>query len=134
MVTPQTKTIPQSKSTISLFDGIKEGDIVVFISYAWDNEEHKSWVKKLSDDLRKKYSIYTLLDQYLPGGANFIDFMRQGITRYAHKVLVVGSPRYKEKIDSSISGGVLFEDQIMTIELYKGICEKYIPMCKIDRL
>lgn len=98
MVTPQTKTIPQSKSTISLFDGIKEGDVVVFISYAWDNEEHKRWVKKLSDDLRKKYSIYTLLDQYLPGGANLIDFMRQGITRYAHKVLVVGSPRYKEKL------------------------------------
>ena len=131
MVTPQTITTSQLKSTISLFDGIKEGDVVVFISYAWDNEEHKRWVKKLSDDLRTKYGIYTLLDQYLPGGVNLINFMLLGITRYAHKVLVVGSPRYKEKIDSSISGGVLFEDQIMTIELYKGVCEKYIPILRI---
>ena len=38
---------------------------------------------------------------------------------------------YKEKIDNSISGGVLFEDQLISIELYNGVCKKYIPILRI---
>ncbi len=48
---------------LSPFDNIPKGHPVVFISYSWDSEEHKVWVKKLSNDLRTRYSVYTLLDQ-----------------------------------------------------------------------
>lgn len=36
------------KNIPSQFDEIPEGHPVVFISYSWDSEEHKAWVKKLS--------------------------------------------------------------------------------------
>ena len=36
------------KNIPSQFDEISEGHPVVFISYSWDSEEHKAWVKKLS--------------------------------------------------------------------------------------
>lgn len=52
----------------SPFDNIPEGHHVVFISYSWDSDEHKAWVKKLSNDLRTRYSVYTLLDQNNRGG------------------------------------------------------------------
>lgn len=119
---------PEPKTSISQFDDIKEGDIVVFISYAWDSEEHKQWVRKFSDDLRAN-GLYTLLDDYNPGGVSLIDFMRNGI-KLAHKVLVIGSPRYKEKVDAGNPNGVNFEDQILTIELYNGIKEKHIPILR----
>lgn len=121
-------TASPAKSDCTQFAEIQEGDIVVFISYAWDDDNHKKWVRKLSDDLRSK-GLYTLLDDYNPGGVNLIDFMRKGI-KLAHKVLVIGSPRYKEKIDAGAPSGVNFEDQILTIELYNGIKEKYIPVLR----
>ena len=34
-----------------------------FISYAWDNEEHKNWVLKLASDLRH-HGIDAILDQW----------------------------------------------------------------------
>lgn len=48
----------------SQFDDLVKDHLVVFISYSWDSEDHKSWVRKLSDDLRTKYAVNTLLDQY----------------------------------------------------------------------
>lgn len=47
----------------SQFDDLVKDHPVVFISYSWDSEDHKSWVRKLSDDLRTKYAVNTLLDQ-----------------------------------------------------------------------
>ena len=35
----------------SPFDNIPEGHPVVFISYSWDSDEHKAWVKKLSGEI-----------------------------------------------------------------------------------
>lgn len=119
---------PQPRIEYTQFEDIKEDDIVVFISYAWDNEEHKLWVRKLSDDLRAN-GIYTLLDDYNPGGANLLDFMRRGI-KLSRRVLVIGSPRYKQKLDDNSASGVNFEDQIMTIEMFNGVKEKFIPVLR----
>lgn len=110
------------------FADIKDDSIVVFISYAWDDEIHKKWVRKLSDDLRAQ-GIYTLLDDYNPGGTNLLDFMRQGI-KMSRRVLVIGSPKYKQKLDDNNPSGVTFEDQIMTIEIFNGVKEKFIPILR----
>ena len=122
--------IPPTKAPVkteySQFADIKEDSIVVFISYAWDDTEHKQWVRKLSDDLRAN-GVYTLLDDYNPGGANLLDFMRRGI-KMARRVLVIGSPRYKQKLEDCNPSGVAFEDQIMTIEMFNGVQEKFIPI------
>lgn len=130
-----TKSPKMSKKTTqfapppSQLDNIPEGYPVVFISYAWDDEDHKKWVKKLADDLRSK-GVYSLLDQYNPKGESLTKFMVNGI-KVADRVLVIGSPRYKEKIDNPKDhSGVKFEDQILSIDLYHGIERKYIPLLR----
>ena len=65
----------------SQLDQIPNDIPVVFISYSWDNDEHIQWVGNLSRDLREKYRIYTLLDQYNRGGDDLITFMTKGLER-----------------------------------------------------
>lgn len=63
----------------SQFDGISKDRPVVFISYSWDSDEHKQWVRHLSDALRSQYGVYTLLDQYNRSGFDLIQFMTKGL-------------------------------------------------------
>lgn len=121
----------QDFSTIeSLLDNIPNDVPVIFVSYSWDNEEHKKWVRKLSDALRTDYGIYTLLDQYLRKGEDLVNFMLRGI-RIADRVLVIGTPNYKTKSESiEQNGGVKFEDQIITISMYRGAKAKFIPILR----
>lgn len=115
----------------SQFDTIVKGHPIIFISYSWDNKEHMQWVRKLSDDLRTKYSINALLDQYNRGGFDLIQFMRRGIDN-ANRVLLIGTPMYKEKLDNSDgSRGAKFEDQIISLELYHKLgSSKFIPVLR----
>lgn len=113
----------------SQLDQIPEGVPVVFISYSWDSDEHKQWVANLSKDLREKFCVYTLLDQYNHGGDDLITFMRKGL-KQAHRVLIIGTPKYKDKIEKS-SGGAKFEDQVITIELYHDMgSSKFVPILR----
>jgi len=115
---------------LSPFDNIPEGHPVVFISYSWDSEEHKAWVKKLSNDLRTRYSVYTLLDQNNRGGFDLITFMTKGVQR-ADRVLLIGTPEYKRKSELYDSGGVKYEDQLITIELYHKMgSSKFVPILR----
>lgn len=114
----------------SPFDNIPEDHPVVFISYSWDSNEHKAWVKKLSNDLRTKYSVYTLLDQNNRGGYDLITFMTKGVQR-ADRVLLIGTPEYRRKSDLYDGGGVKYEDQLITIELYHKMgSSKFIPVLR----
>lgn len=107
-----------------------DGRPIVFISYAWDDDSHKDWVRKLSDDLRAPYGVYTLLDQYNRGGANLITFMLRGIM-VSKRVLIIGSPLYAKKLDEGLATGAVFEDQIINVEIYNGFGkEKFIPVLR----
>lgn len=104
--------------------------MVVFISYSWDSEGHKMWVKKFADDLGREYGIYVLLDQYCRYGENLILFMQDGIER-SDRVLIIGTPRYKQRIEQN-RGGAKFEEQIISSELYENInTSKYIPIFRV---
>ena len=114
----------------SQLDQIPEGVPVVFISYSWDNEAHKQWVLALSRDLREKFRVYTLLDRYNCGGDDLITFMQKGLKR-ADRVLIIGTPNYKSKLENSDGGGVRFEDQVITISLYKQMDSiKFVPVLR----
>ena len=114
----------------SPFDNIPEGHPVVFISYSWDSDEHKAWVRKLSNDLRTKYSVFTLLDQNNRGGFDLINFMTNGVQR-ADRVLLIGTPEYRRKSELYEGGGVKYEDQLITIELYHKMgSSKFIPVLR----
>lgn len=109
----------------SILGKIPEGHPVVFISYSWDSPEHKAWVAKLADDLTSK-GIFVLFDDYLDSGTTLPMFMEYGIVR-SDKVLIIGTPKYKEKC-TGISSGVAFEDTIIRGSMFQNLgTKKFIP-------
>lgn len=110
----------------TVFDKLPKGkNPIVFISYSWDSDEHKEWVKNFALGLRER-GIFVLLDQFYEEGGDLVNFMISGI-RNADRVLVIGTPTYKEKAEKT-SSGVRQEDQIINIDLYyQSDSTKYIP-------
>ena len=124
-----TKESPFNK-ILNQLDQIPDDVPVVFISYSWDSENHRQWVLNLSNDLREKYSVYTLLDRYNHGGDDLPTFMIKGLKR-ADRVLIIGTPKYKEKLENSNTGGAKFEDQVITISLYNDMgSDKFVPVLR----
>lgn len=101
----------------------------VFISYAWESEEHRAWVKALADRLLAD-GIEAIVDQYdLELGDRLPQFMEQSV-RSSDYVLIVCTPAYKQKADARI-GGVGYEGHIISGELFSGHNErKFIPVIK----
>ncbi len=101
----------------------------VFISYAWESEEHLEWVKALANRLLSD-GIDAVLDQYdLELGDRLPQFMEQSV-RSSDYVLIVCTPAYKQKADARI-GGVGYEGHIISGELFSGHNErKFIPVIK----
>lgn len=130
-INTQTQELPEIKNEIimsnSQLDGIPKNALVVFISYSHDNDEHRTWVRRLSDDLRRN-GVKTLLDQYEPSGADLTDFMKRGIER-ADKVIIIGTRKYAQKAKKD-KGGAHFEDQIMSSEMFNGIKNKFVPILR----
>lgn len=102
---------------------------IVFVSYSWDTDEHKRWVLKLTCDLRTKYGIDVMLDSFIGKGQDLVDFMEKGIKR-ADKVLVIGTPLYKQKSEKT-TGGVKYEQRIIKASIFGGkYANKFIPVLR----
>ncbi len=104
-------------------------DKTVFITYSWDSQTHKDWVRQLADKLINN-GIHVLLDQYdIQPGESFTHFMEKAISN-SEKVLVILSPNYKEKSEER-KGGVGYEQQIISGEIMSGIeRKKFIPILR----
>jgi len=101
----------KSMKTTVLHENRKEQGTTVFISYSWDNEEHKKWVLDLSKALGAN-GISTVLDQtHLVLGDPLPQFMEQSIVTSDY-VLIVCTPKYKQKADAR-KGGVGYEESII---------------------
>lgn len=97
---------------------------IVFISYSHDNEEHKSWVLKLSSDLRK-HGVDAILDQWdLPIGNDLRFFMENGLSS-SKLVLCICSENYVQKVNTG-KGGSGYEGMIMTQPLLQDANSDYI--------
>ena len=98
-----------------------------FISYSWDNDQHKTWVSTLATHLRQD-GVETRLDQWHTAlGDQFTSFMEKEI-RDNDFVLIVCTPNYRRKSDQR-TGGVGYEGDIMTADVaQKGNHRKYIPV------
>lgn len=113
----------------SVLGEIPDGRRVVFISYSWNSPSHKEWVAKLAKDLADN-GIYVLLDEYLEGGTTLSSFMELGIER-AKKVLVIGTPNYREKC-LGLSSGVAFEESIIRESIFQNLgTKKFIPCLRL---
>lgn len=101
----------------------------VFISYSWESEEHRAWVKAFADHLLAD-GIEAIVDQYDLGlGDRLPQFMEESVTS-ADYVLIVCTPTYKAKADARV-GGVGYEGHIISDELYsKRNEQKFIPVLR----
>lgn len=101
----------------------------VFISYSWEDDEHKSWVRSFADHLLYD-GVDVSLDQYdLSLGDRLPQFMEQEISN-ADYVLIICTPTYREKSDARM-GGVGYEGHIISGELFSVHNErKFIPVIR----
>lgn len=105
--------------------------LTVFISYSWDNEEHKEWVLKLANYLIEKAGCNVLLDQFdLAAGKELTHFMENGLEK-ADKVLVILTEEYKKRANNR-QGGTGFEYSIISQGLYdlQASNDKFIPVLR----
>lgn len=98
-----------------------------FISYSWESEDHKQWVRELATRLRGD-GIETTLDQWhLVPGDQVPEFMEREV-RESDYVLIVCTTKYKDRSDKR-EGGVGYEGDIMTAEVLTTRNErKFIPL------
>lgn len=101
-----------------------------FISYSWESENHKSWVRQLAADLQRN-GVYVLLDQWdLKLGADITNYMESSI-RESDFVLLVCTPSFSKKANEG-KGGVGYEKSIVTGEIFinAGIETKFVPILR----
>lgn len=101
-----------------------------FISYAWEDEGHKAWVRMLTEELRRQ-GVDAHLDQFeLAPGANLTQFMESQI-RESRFVLLVCTPVFASKANAGV-GGVGYEKQIVTGEIFHGNVHdtKFVPLLR----
>ena len=99
----------------------------VFISYGWDDDPHCKWVHSLAERLSKYFKV--LLDKDIPFGHDLNLFMEQSIPK-ADRVLLILTPKYKEKADAR-QRGVGYETVIISNELYYDqYTSKFLPIIR----
>lgn len=101
-----------------------------FISYSWDSETHRAWVRALAARLRSD-GVDVVLDQWhVVPGDQLPEFMERSI-RENDFVIIVCTLAYKVKSEAR-SGGVGYEGNIITGEVFvRGDHRKFIPVLRV---
>ncbi len=101
----------------------------IFISYSWENDKHKEWVRRLAEELVKK-GVDVRLDQWhVAPGESFTQFMEQEVAN-ADYVLAICTPVFASKSNER-KGGVGYEQQIVSGRLVTGAPRsKFIPIIR----
>ncbi len=100
-----------------------------FISYSWDDDAHKEWVKQLATRLRTDGVDVTLDRWHSEPGDQIPAFMERAV-RENHFVIAICTPRFRERSDER-EGGVGYEGDIMTANALKGgDKKKFIPVLR----
>ena len=99
----------------------------VFISYSWDSDQHRAWVRALAQRLRGD-GVDVKLDQWETApGDQLTEFMERGIREHDF-VVIICTPKYRERSDSR-EGGVGYEGDVMTAEVVTQRNDrKFIPV------
>ena len=100
-----------------------------FISYAWESEDHRLWVRSLAARLRTDGVDVTLDQWHLRPGDLLPRFMETAV-RTNDFVIIVCTPKYKARSDDRL-GGVGYEGDIMTGEVFNGgNRHKFVPVLR----
>jgi predicted phosphodiesterase len=98
-----------------------------FVSYSWDDDAHKEWVRALAERLRADGVDITLDRWAAVPGDQLSAFMEQAI-RENRFVVIICTVRYKRRSDAR-EGGVGYEGDIMTAEaMTRQNDRKFIPV------
>lgn len=101
-----------------------------FISYAWESNKHKDWVRTLADKLVEN-GVETFLDQWdIELGSDVPEYMETCV-RESDFIILVCTPAFTAKANSG-EGGVGYEKHIVTGEIYKGAAsqKKFVPLLR----
>jgi TIR domain len=100
-----------------------------FISYSWDSDDHKLWVRQLAEQLRIQ-GVNVILDQWhLKIGGDRTHFMESSI-KTSDFVVIVCTPIYAKKANSR-GGGVGYEAMVITSQLAQDILQlRFIPVLR----
>lgn len=94
--------------------------IKVFVSYSWDGDEHRAWVKKFVDSLEEIEEITTVWDGYDLDSLVDKNFFMENATHDADFVVAITTCPYKAKADER-RGGVGIETFLMSAVHWKGM-------------
>lgn len=100
-----------------------------FISYSWDDDPHRDWVRALAERLRADGVDVSIDSWAMAPGDQLSVFMERSI-RDNEFVVIVCTPRYKRRSDAR-EGGVGYEGDIMTAEVMTSQNHrKFIPVLR----
>ena len=99
------------------------------ISYSWDSDKHKTWVREMATRLRLN-GVNVKLDQWhVKPGQSLTQFMEKEIVECDY-VIIICTPNYYEK-SLKRRGGVGYEQQIISGHIAAGVSrEKFIPIVR----
>ncbi len=101
-----------------------------FISYSWETDDHKDWVRGLASELQRN-GVVTLLDQWdAHPGIDLPSYMETSI-RDSDFVLLICTPIFAQKANSG-KGGVGYEKSIVTGEIFANTPSptKFVPLLR----
>jgi TIR domain len=107
----------------------KDGPPKVFISYSHDDRDHKRWVLRLGEELRRN-GVDPIIDAWdLRPGADVLKFMEHSVIN-SDRVLLICTEKYVDKMNEGV-GGVGYEAMIVTSELMRDVgTAKFIPIIR----
>jgi TIR domain len=105
----------------------------VFMSYSWDSDDHKNWVRLLAERLVSN-GVHVFLDQWdVQYGESLTQFMDEKIPE-SDFVLIICTPAYAVK-SVRRQGGVGYEAQIVSARIAASIPRsKFVPVIRIGEL
>ncbi len=101
----------------------------VFVSYSWDLDDHKNWVRHLAERLVSN-GVHVHLDQWdVQYGESLTQFMDERIPEFDF-VLVICTPAYAVK-STRRQGGAGYEAQIISARIAASIPRsKFVPVIR----
>jgi len=98
------------------------------ISYSWDDDTHKEWVKQLATRMRAN-GVNVTLDRWHSAPGDQIPAFMERAVRENDFVIAVCTPQFKERWDERGSG-VGYEGDIMTAYAFTSGDKKFIPVLR----
>jgi TIR domain len=101
----------------------------VFISYAWEDDAYRHWIRRLAATLERDGILVRLDQLHHEATRPFPEFMNSEV-RNADVVVVVGSPEYRRKVhlteDGCSPSGVGWESALIASHLFQGNQQKVV--------